>query len=290
MIYNSVRFALSGSRSKCQIEVDESLWAVEADAGQIGQVIQNLVINADQSMPEGGTIVIAVKNIHTPSIRHCELPKGNYVEISVTDCGIGISEKYRQKIFDPYFTTKEKGSGLGLATSYSIIKRHGGFIDFTSELDKGTTFTIYLPAIETQKEFEKTPALSPSFSKRRILVMDDEELIRNIVMEMIKSLGHEVDLAENGETAIKKYLAAIESGKPFDIVILDLTIRGGMGGRDTIERLRVIDPGVRAIVSSGYSNDPIMANYREHGFLGVVAKPYRIKELNEALYNVMKLT
>lgn len=283
LIENSVKFALSGSRSEYRIMLDEDLRAVEADEGQIAQVIQNIVLNAEQAMPEGGIIVIKARN-ENQEHAHCKvLGPGKYVEISVRDTGIGIPEKYLQKIFEPYFTTKEKGSGLGLATSYSIVRNHGGIIEVESEAGTGTTFFIYLPAVEAAGEIRKEPAAAAFAGKGKILVMDDEELVLNVAGEMIKDLGHEVDLAKHGQSAIEKYRAAMESGKPFDVVILDLTVRGGMDGREALERLRLIDPGVKAIVSSGYSEDPVIADYEKYGFRARLPKPYRLAGLRDTL-------
>jgi PAS domain S-box-containing protein len=284
VIENAVKFALSGSSTDYRLTLDKDLGTVEADEGQIGQVIQNIVLNADQAMPEGGTIEITAQNIHAPQkdVPHL-LQKGDYVKIAVQDSGIGIAKQYLQKIFDPYFTTKEKGSGLGLATSYSIIRNHGGVIDVTSEIGKGSSFFIYLPRVESERDVVEALTVSPAVRKGKILVMDDDEMIRDISGAMIKVAGHEVDLAEDGKTAIEKYRAARDSGHPFDVVILDLTVRGGMGGKETVERLRSIDPGVKAIVSSGYSDDAVVSDYRKYGFLARLIKPYKQKELRDAL-------
>ena len=287
LIENAANFALSGSQSSCQFDIGPDLWQADADEGQLGQVIQNIVLNADQAMPEGGTIVIAAKNVLKPDNEHPELPKGKYVEISVKDSGIGIPEKYLSKIFDPYFTTKEKGSGLGLATSYSIIKNHGGLISVTSEPGNGTTFFIYLPATEKEKEIKETPVVAPVVRKGKILVMDDEEMVLNLAELQIKTLGYEVDLAKHGKDVLEKYQAAMDSGKPFDIVILDLTIRGGMGGKDTLDHLRTIHPGVKAIVSSGYSSDDIVAEYEKYGFKARLNKPYKLEVLRDTINTVL---
>jgi PAS domain S-box-containing protein len=289
VIENSAKFALSGSRADCRIEVDGTLWLVDADEGQLGQVIQNLVLNAVQAMPIGGTITIAAKNV---SSRQQGLPRvlqqGTYVEISIKDSGIGILKQYLPKIFDPYFTTKDKGSGLGLATSYSIIKNHGGLIDVESKLGEGTTFFVYLPAIETQEAKAETfPASMSPIRNGRILLMDDEELIRNIASEMIRSLGHEVECAANGEETIEKYRESLLQGRRFDIVILDLTIRGGMGGEETLRMLLEIDPGTRAVVSSGYAEDGTMSEYKARGFKGCLTKPYSIDALNGTLNGLL---
>ena len=288
VIENSVKFALSGSRSEYHLELDEGLWAVEADEGQIGQVIQNIVLNADQAMPEGGAIVITAKNIPSPERAHYKLlTTGKYVEVSIKDTGIGISELYLQKIFEPYFTTKEKGSGLGLATSYSIVNNHGGVIDVSSELGKSTTFFIYLPAVEAAREIREEYAGTPAAGKGKILVMDDEEFVLNIAGEMIKALGHEVDFAKDGDSAIEKCHAAMKSGRPYDIVILDLTIRGGMGGRETVGRLLSIDNTIRAIVSSGYSDNAVMSDYHKYGFKARLSKPYKLEDLRRTLSDLL---
>lgn len=289
VIENSVRFALSGSSVDYRIKLDEDLWLVDADEGQIGQVVQNIVLNADQAMPAGGTIVVRAKNVLSPDSGLPQLlGEGKYIEISVQDSGMGISEKYLEKIFDPYFTTKEKGSGLGLATSYSIIRNHGGLIDVKSGVGKGATFYIYLPAVESEAEAPEIPKVSSVSRRGRILVMDDEEMVRNVAEALVKVLGNEVEVVENGEEAITRYMSARESGNPFDIVILDLTIRGGLGGLETIERLLDIDPGVRAIVSSGYSDSAVVADYQNYGFKARLNKPYKLEELRETLNALLK--
>jgi PAS domain S-box-containing protein len=288
VIENSTRFALSGSRVESRITLEEGLWAVEADEGQISQVIQNIVLNAAQAMPEGGTVVIAGRNVTVADKDWPLLPDGNYVEISVQDTGVGIPEQQLQQIFDPYYTTKEKGSGLGLATSYSIVSNHGGVINVTSEPGKGSTFFIFLPAADkVAKEKKETPVLSSVIRTGKILVMDDEELVLNLAGLQIKTLGYEVDLAKNGEAALEKYQAAMDSGKPFDIVILDLTIRGGMSGMETLKRLHSIHPGVKAIVSSGYSDDDVLANYEQYGFKARLTKPYRREALRDTLNTLL---
>ena len=288
VIENSVKFALSGSTVDYRIKLDSDLRHVEADEGQIEQVIQNIVLNADQSMPTGGTIVIAAKNVRAPKKGTPQMPEeGKYVEISVQDDGIGISEEHLSKIFDPYFTTKAKGSGLGLATCYSIIRNHGGVIQVSSKVGKGTTFYVYLPGVEAEKEVPQVPELSPFVRKGKILLMDDEEIVRDIAGKMIEVFGHEVEFAEHGEATIRKYKAAMESGKPFDIVILDLTIRRGMGGKETIERLLAVNPNIRAIVSSGYSDDAVVSDYHKYGFSARLTKPYKLQELSDTLNTLL---
>jgi len=284
LIENSIAFALSGSQITYEIVIDEGLRAVEADEGQIGQVIQNIVLNADQAMPLGGRITITARNI--PASAAPRLPgaaTGDVVELSIQDQGTGIPKEHLSRIFDPYFTTKEKGSGLGLATSYSIVKNHGGVITVASELGKGTTFMIYLPASGASVEREAASARPAAGNKGRILVMDDEQVVREVTGELLRSLGHEVDFADRGEAAVMRYKTAMAEGRPFDIVILDLTVRGGMGGVEAVKKLLKLDPNVKAVVSSGYSDDAVTADYRKQGFAAFLKKPYNIEELQSTL-------
>jgi len=288
LIKDSTTFALRGSKVKCQFSIPKTLWPAEVDEGQIGQMISNLIINADQAMPEGGTVQVQAENVVISS--DCEVPldPGRYIQISFEDQGIGISKQYLTKIFDPYFTTKQEGSGLGLATSYSIIKNHGGCITVESHVGTGTTFHVYLPASAKQLKTGKEEKDTPVGGKGRILLMDDEESILEVTGEVLTYLGYDVEVARDGLEALELYKKAQTLKIPFDAVIIDLTIRGKMGGRETIQHLLKIDPSARAIVSSGYSDDPVMANYRDYGFKCVVSKPYTIKELSEALREVLE--
>jgi signal transduction histidine kinase/CheY-like chemotaxis protein len=288
LIKDSTTFALRGSKVKCQFSIPKTLWPAEVDEGQIGQMISNLLINADQAMPEGGTVQVQAENVVISS--DCEVPlnPGRYIQISVEDQGIGIPKQYLTKIFDPYFTTKQEGSGLGLATSYSIIKNHGGCITVESHVGVGTMFHVYLPASAKQLKTEKEEKDTLVGGKGRVLLMDDEESILEVTGEVLTYLGYEVEVARDGLEALELYKKAKTLKTPFDAVIIDLTIRGKMGGRETIQHLLKIDPSAKAIVSSGYSDDPVMANYRDYGFKGVVSKPYTIKELSEALREVLE--
>jgi len=290
VIENAAKFALSGSRSDVAIMIADDLQPVEADSGQIGQVIQNIVLNADQSMPEGGRVKISAKNVQV-SCRDVpqSLDPGKYVKISISDGGVGISDQNLSKIFDPYFTTREKGHGLGLATSYSIIKNHGGLIDVKSKMGKGSIFTIYLPAIEAAEKADLQEPTAATAAKKsgRILIMDDEQVIRDIAGELIRALGHEVEFATRGEDAIEKYRISKLSEKSFDAVILDLTIRRGMGGAETVKKLLGIDPDVKAIASSGYSDDAVVSSHQEQGFQAFLKKPYNIDNLREVLHKVL---
>lgn len=288
VIENAVRFALSGSRSDYRFDIAEDLLNVEADEGQIGQVIQNIAINADQSMPFGGTVRISARNMESSAKRQKGfLPEKAYVEIAVQDSGVGIPRQYLSSIFDPYFTTKEKGSGIGLATTYSIIRNHGGLIDVESEVGKGSTFFIYLPGIGGEEEDAAVPEVHAPGRSGKVLVMDDDLLVRTLAREMIKVLGHEAVCVPDGEAAVAEYRLSMESANPFDVVILDLTIRGGMGGEEAIRSLLALDPHVRAVVSSGYSEDAIMSDYQAHGFRACLGKPYRIEELRDVLNSLL---
>ncbi len=290
IVKDSAVFALSGSKASPEFSLPDDLWAAEVDAGQISQVINNIVINADAAMPNGGKISISASNSVIKGAKAIPLPRGNYVNIIIQDNGIGISKKYLSKIFDPYFTTKQKGSGLGLTTSYSIIKNHGGYITVESEVSVGTTVRIYIPASRkpvTMKKEEE--AFQAAFQGRgRILVMDDEDMIRLLVSQILTGAGYQVELTKDGEEAIKQYTAARESGHPFDAVIMDLTIPGGMGGKEAIRKLLEIDPNVRVIVSSGYATDPLMSEYKRYGFSAVVSKPYKVRDLRNTVASLLE--
>ncbi|GAB4332803.1 MAG: hypothetical protein Kow0089_00930 [Desulfobulbaceae bacterium] len=286
IIKEVVPFILSGSNSDWKLEAGEDVRHVLVDSGQFSQVLENIIINSDQAMPDGGTITVSVRNSR-PDEQLPELLRENrYVIIEIRDQGTGIPREYLTRIFDPYFTTKRKGSGLGLATAYSIIRNHGGLLMAESEPGCGTTMRIYLPATtETAGEKDAKPAGIPTGSGR-VLIMDDDEMVLQVGSQMLTSLGYEVTTTRNGEEAVKTYEEALQSGTPFDVVILDLTVPGGMGGRETISRLREMDPRVQAIVSSGYSNDPVMAEHNKYGFADVVPKPYPLEQLAEAVHRL----
>ena len=283
VILDSTQFALRGADVRSEVHIADDLWPVEVDEGQISQVIQNMVINAAQAMPGGGLVTLRAENIEAGA---GNLPLGprKQIRLSIHDTGIGLPKEHLDRIFDPYFTTKAKGNGLGLTTSYSIVKKHDGTIAVESEEGRGTTFFIYLPATA---EPGQPPA--PREGERllanggKVLLMDDEAAIRDIAGEMLKCLGCEVVFARDGWEALDRYAAARGAGQPFDLVILDLTIPGSLGGKETMRKLLGLDPEARAIVSSGYSMDPVMANFREHGFRCVVTKPYKLEELSAAL-------
>lgn len=288
LIMDSATFAMHGSNIKCAFSIAEDLKAVDVDEGQLNQVMHNLVINAKQAMPDGGAITITAVNTEAAPADNLPLAPGGYVRITVRDNGMGIPEELLTKIFDPYFTTKAAGTGLGLATVYSVIKNHGGCILAESRPGSGTAFHIYLP----QSDKAADPAAAPVEGKPvrgagRIIIMDDEDVVRNVAAIILKELGYDVDTAANGGQTIELYKKAQMEGRPYSVLIMDLTIPGGMGGKEAIARLREIDPDVRAIVSSGYSDDPIMSDYRKNGFKDVIVKPYKMDELSSVIQRVI---
>ncbi|HON78918.1 MAG TPA: GAF domain-containing protein [Spirochaetota bacterium] len=287
LLRDTVNFVLSGSNVRAAYSIPPDLWGAHIDEGQISQVIHNLIINSRQAMPEGGTITINVENT-TISDEDTTAPvHGDYIKIEIIDEGPGIPKDNLQKIFDPYFTTKDTGSGLGLAVCYSIVKNHGGSITVQSGDNNGTMFTLYLPAVKDAGIQQKKPAGKKFTGNGKILIMDDDPSVLKITQLTLEHMGYETACSRHGEETIDIYKKAAESNKPFDAVIMDLTIPGRMGGAQTIQKIRELDPGVKAIVASGYSNDPIMARFGEYGFAAVLAKPYRREELGEVLERVI---
>ncbi|MFH1147450.1 MAG: ATP-binding protein [Pseudomonadota bacterium] len=296
LIQDLAGFAVRGSNVRCEFNMSEDLWTVNVDEGQIGQVVNNVVMNAQQAMPDGGTIEISAENIIIGEGEMFPLDAGRYIRVSIEDHGSGIPPEHLEKIFDPYFTTKQEGRGLGLAVCHSIVKKHGGKIDVESTMGKGSTFRIYLPGVE--EEAGKFPGIlsaagidrqrSPAPGGGSVLLVDDEEAVRNIGGEILSYFGYKVHLVGDGREAVREYKKARETGDPFDAVILDLTMPGGLGGKETMKRLLEVDPKVKAIVSSGYSNDPAMCRFREHGFKGTIGKPYDIEEMRETIDRVIR--
>lgn len=284
VIKDSANFVLRGSSVACEYNIPQNLWLVDIDKGQISQVIQNLIINAKNAMPQGGTISVVCQNIEDISKENVPLPVGNkYIKMSITDRGVGISANILNKIFEPYFTTKQEGSGLGLAITFSIITKHQGHINAQSEVGVGTTFFIYLPA-SSQKP--SAPCEEKSFvhsKKLTILIMDDEKMVRDVSAAMLTKLGHDYVMAADGDEAVKIFK---QGQVPIDLVVMDLTIPGGMGGKDAVQKILAIDPKAKVIVSSGYSNDPIMAKFKDYGFCAAIVKPYRLDDLSRVISQV----
>lgn len=285
LISESANFVLHGSLVSCEFFFADDLWTIHADSGQISQVIQNIILNAKDAMPHGGRIRVACRNVNDLASglllrRH----KGNFVQITVQDTGTGILQEIIESIFDPYFTTKKEGNGLGLAICHSIIKKHGGHITVHSEPQQGTTFSIYLPAMPVPVHADTAPQTQEeSVTSTRIMVMDDDQMLRTLAQSQLAALGHDAVLVKDGAAAISTYQEMLESDNPIDLVILDLTIPGGMGGKETAQKLLQLDPDAKLIVASGCSNDPVMAEYTEYGFRAAVAKPFTLKELRKAI-------
>ncbi len=290
-LIDTVHCAVAGSHTTCDAKIAEDLWPVDADPGQLAQVIANITVNADQAMPSGGPLHVTAENLDLlVDSASLGLAAGRWVHFALEDHGVGIPEEYLAKIFDPYFTTKPTGTGLGLAAAYSIVKNHGGVILVESTPTVGSTFNVYLPASEkpivTTAATASEPAAVPMGSGR-VLILDDEEAICMLVTCALEPLGYEVTETQDGLVALEKYEEAMKSGRKYDLVISDLTMPGRMSGQEAIRRLRELDPEVRAIVSSGYANDPVMSRYQEFGFCGMIAKPYEIDALGRKVAEIM---
>ena len=287
IVEEGAQFILRGTNVSYSVEKDEKLWPAHVNRGQMAQVVNNLVINARQAMPQGGVLRVSLENKTLKSEAVEGLKAGDYICIEFSDKGMGISSEDITHIFEPYYTTKQDGSGLGLASSLSIIKKYGGIISADSELGKGTTFKIYLPRSEQEKPIHSLDSVSNYTIQKgsgRILIMDDMEAMMLVAGEILEALGYATVLTSNGEEAIESYKRAKESGAPFDAVVFDLTVPGGMGGEEACKLLRAFDPDLVAIATSGYTNSHVMSDYQGAGFNAVIPKPYRIKEMSRVLY------
>ncbi len=287
LLTESITFALRGTRIRGSFRLADALWPVDADTGQMSQVFQNVALNAVQAMPAGGSVEVQADNVVLGAGgASLPLPKGRYISIIVQDHGCGIPREVLPKIFEPYFTTKAQGSGLGLATAYAIVAKHDGYVGVDSEVGVGTAVVIYLPA--SQQTVAPVPISPPVplVGQRRILVMDDEDMICDLLRECLPSLGYAVECVRDGRAAIAAYQQAQAAGQSFAAVILDSTIPGGMGGRETLIHLRTLNPQMVALLSSGYA-DPMSATPAQEGFCGTVAKPYTVEKLQEALRRVL---
>jgi two-component system, cell cycle sensor histidine kinase and response regulator CckA len=287
LLTDAVRFALSGSTVTPHIDVADDLWPCDVDPGQISQAIDNILINARQAMPSGGSIRVSAVNLPVTSDLPQGLARRDYVVITIADHGAGIAKEHLPRIFDPFWTTKQEGSGLGLATCYSIVKRHDGHISVESELGKGATFRVYLPASTVPVGTERVAPPRDLRGHGKVMIMDDEKHIREVARRMLSSMGYAVVCAGTGQEAVEAYRAALAESAPFDAVILDLTVPGGMGGKETLDVLRGLDPSVAAIASSGYSHDPVMADPPSFGFSAAIAKPYRMGDLGQIVQTIM---
>ena len=293
IVRETTDFILRGSSVRCDYIFGRDLWSADVDKDQIAQVIQNLVLNAVQAMPNGGIIRISLRNDEIAPGAKTALTPGRYLRLAIIDSGHGIDPEILPRIFDPYFSTRKAGSGLGLATVYSIVKKHQGHIEVESTLGQGATFTLWLPAADA-----RAPASSPPFAasagrslsagrSARVLLMDDEESIRRLGAALLQRMDLDATVVGDGAEAVRAVIAARDAGRPFDLLILDLTIPGGMGGREAIAQIRAIDPQVPAIVSSGYSNDPVLADFSQHGFQAIVSKPYAVAQLGDTIRQLL---
>jgi two-component system, cell cycle sensor histidine kinase and response regulator CckA len=282
-VQDTTRFALSGSNVSCSFEVAPDLWSCDFDQNQIGQVIDNLVINAQQSMLSGGTLHVAVRNVVLADGEHPVLRPGNYVMLTLDDHGIGMSRDVLARIFDPFFTTKSSGQGLGLATSYAIVKRHGGSIDVVSRPSVGSTFTVYLPAVLGPTTSTISVPQATHVGRGKILIMDDEPVVREVFAGMLKALGYGTVNTDNVAHAIEAFRDDVLGERKIVAAILDLTILGGIGGREAITMIREIDRDLPVFVSSGYAEDPVMATPGSFGFTGCISKPFTMAELADVL-------
>jgi PAS domain S-box-containing protein len=286
LLRESVDLALAGSNVRADFEIPTDLWLAEVDSSQIVQALHNIVLNARQSMPHGGVIQVRAENVGGPD-RSAVLEAGAYVRLYVRDCGCGIRQEDLPRIFDPYFTTKQSGHGLGLATAHSIVMKHQGNIAAHSEVGKGTTFIIDLPASEDGVDDQPVRSHVDALASGRLLVMDDEEPIRKVLARALERFGYDVEEAADGAEAVAKYKAALVDGIRFAAVMLDMTVPGGVGGADAAVELRRIDPAVRMILSSGYAEDSQIADYRQHGFDAVLPKPWTPLQVREVVARVL---
>jgi PAS domain S-box-containing protein len=288
LVRETTTFLLRGSRVRCEFELPDDLAWIEADEGQLSQVVNNLVINAKEAMPTGGRLLVQGSNVTTVAGEVATLAAGRYVRLVIADEGPGMPASVLDRIFDPYFTTKERGSGLGLATAFSIIRQHDGYIMAESEVGRGTRMILYLPATDRRPEQAMADMAAGFLFNGRALLVDDEEVVREVGSNMLRELGLEVDAVADGTQALELYARAHKNGTPHEVVILDLTIPGGVGAKDALTRLRELDPNVRAVVATGYSSDPVVADHEQLGFAAVLVKPYRLEDLRGVLRAVLQ--
>jgi signal transduction histidine kinase/ActR/RegA family two-component response regulator len=291
VIQESARPSLSASKVRCEFSLAEDLWMAEVDAGQIGQVIRGMMLNACEAMPQGGVVSVRAENVVLNAREQPSLSAGEYVRVSIADQGTGIAKDMLPKIFDPYFSTKhrgdQKGMGLGLTICHAVVQKHGGAIAVKSEVAVGTTFDIYLPAARKLSGGEKVPMPASELRHGRVLVMDDEEGVREVLAQTLEAMGHSAEMADDGQKAIEVFRKAQSLGRPFDVALLDLTVREGMGGQETVQALLKIDPNVKAIAMSGYIDSPVILEPERHGFKAALEKPFDAGKLQEILSRVI---
>jgi two-component system cell cycle sensor histidine kinase/response regulator CckA len=288
LVRDAATFVLRGSNVSCLFEFPKDLWGAEFDPGQITQVVQNLAINADQAMPEGGTLSVRGENVTVTASYRLPLKPGRYVRITVEDEGCGIAQENLGKIFDPFFTTKQNGTGFGLSTAYSIMKNHGGYLSVESKVGVGSRFYLFLPALQGTVEAVKKERPPIREGRGKILVMDDDRSLLDVYGRLLSHLGYDPTVVVDGTEALQRYREARQGGEPYAAVIMDLTIPGAMGGRETIKRLLDLDPGAVAIIASGHTNDPVLTNFRQYGFREVISKPFTAEKLSEVLWRALK--
>jgi len=293
VIRDAVNISLSGKNIDCRFELPEGLWSAQIDESQMHQVVHSLVTNAAEAMPQGGTIEIGAQNVNLTADQIQPLKAGHYIKWFVRDRGVGISQEHMKKLFDPYFTTKQmgsvKGMGLGLAICYSIVKSHEGMMVVDSTPGSGTTFTVYIPASNGEKN-DKKPAAAKEAEvapKRNVLLVDDEQILLDVTGSMLQHIGYNVVTAKNHGDAMEHYQRAKEEGNPFSLIIMDLTMRGDEGGEIAIGRWKNAHPEVKAVISSGYMNDPVIEEYWKYGFVGAMVKPYSLMELKSSLEKIL---
>lgn len=287
LLHNSINLITRGGEAKIIVDIESDLPNVNIDAGQIGQVIDNILINSIQAMPSGGEISIKAELLHQEEFYEYSIPAEKYIKIIISDTGKGIPDELQQNIFQPYFSTKSQGNGLGLATAYSIIRKHNGFLTFNSTPGHGAQFLIFIPTISAKLSLITPEALELSFQGCKVLIMDDELLVRKTLKKMLNKLGCTVEMAKDGQEAISIFQDHENESSPFDVVFLDLIVPEGMGGELTVKLLKEKKPTVKVVVSSGFSQDPILANYKEYGFDGRLNKPYRIETLQKIIQEMV---
>ncbi len=294
LVHECIGLVVGGSKVRCETELPGDVWSWNVDESQVVQVLSNLILNAAQAMPDGGTVRLTACNVELTGNDELPLPAGRYVQLSIADEGVGIAPELLPRVFDPFFTTKDTGTGLGLSAAYSIVERHGGHLIAESELDQGSTFILYLPAALTdQEQAMGSPAAACGDCScevgggKRILLMDDEASICTVTAQMLAEIGYDVVCARDGAQALELFREARAQGRPFAFAIMDLMVRGGMGGVETVRQMRVIDPHLTAIVASGYSTDPVLAEPHRYGFNAGIQKPFTLDNLAATLERVV---